>query len=471
MTVENQKLVEPFGHFSPLSKLERIWSARVPGKAICRKRVQSFDPLSGASFSPMEYSFEDIDHLHVKEAPTKSWIDDAFLAFVKGEFSSGEERRPAPGLPEIIAERYIERDIFAHYMLSCEREMLYPYHEATDRHTDQDLFENFKRLLTDDGLGNKKNAGFAPFEELSRRIEEWAEGENRLLCVLPSFPFKDQSRLRVGPATADAFDLGEIALLIRLHLLSLAFYQFHPWGVDWLIAADGNFYADMFGIPREQAESYFEKIRLERTAMNLSGTLSILDLEEIMLHYRQGCSTAFDRDKDLILNRIQEISVSDDENLSKAFAVLKRGMRQNQSTREFETYVTADELWKICNWESLQGDESENVKGLHRDLEVKATEIAIHYAAENIVLKRHDVLNRVFPDSMRTTIHAKEGQVAVPQLGSCFPWNGVAYIPDPNNFSAKSLQVKRFHDLTRKSPQLVAYKDRISGSTLFYSDP
>lgn len=461
--------VEPFGHSSRLSKLERVWEKRVPGTSIRRQRIQSFDPLSGVSFSPMEYWFEPIDYSQIRLCPDGDWIANAFFAFVKGEFASGAEHPPIPEMPEISDRQLIDSDIYQEYMLSCERQMLYAYYRRSNRHTEQNLVDNIKALLTDTDLGNKKNLKFAPFDNLRSKLDEWARHESRLLCILPSFPFKDQSLLRAGGANPDEFDLGEVALMIRLHLLSLAFYQFHPWGVDWLIAADGNFYADMFGVPKVAAASYFERMRTERSHLNINGTVSFLDLEEIIDHYKAGCEAEFKRDKAAIYARIADISKTEGTEERKVFEVLKRGMRQNQSTREFEDDVDVTDLWKICNWETLNEDASEHTKELHKLVGDRAVEISIAYAAENIVLKRHNVLEKVFPESIRTTIHAKPGQVAVPQIGSCFPWNGVAFHPETNQIDARTLEVVRFHELRKFSKKITANVDRKTGATLFYS--
>jgi len=463
------KFVEPFGHFSPQSKLERVWDVRIPGHSIQRRRIQSFDALSGVSFSPVEYWQDPIKYFHVKDAPDESWVENAFLAFVKGEFGGAREKAPPPLLPKVSEQRYADPNVFQQYMLSCERHMLYRYYRSTDRHTEQNLFENFRALLADAELGNKKNRNFAPFNDLEPKINKWAETESRLLCLLPAFPFKDQSLLRTRNAQPDAFDLGEMALLIRLHLLCLAFYQFHPWGVDWLISADGNFYADMFGIDPADADSYLRKLKGERTKLNLTGTVSIIDLEEIIDHYRSGCEKEFARDRQTIYDKIIDISRKTEGKSAEAFWVLRRGMRQNLSTRFFENEVSEECLWKICNWSELDGDEPDRVIELHELVGEKATEIAVAYAAENILIKRHDVLNKVFPGSIRTTIHAKPGQVAVPQIGTCFPWNGVAYMPEPNSPMASQLEVRRFHELGRATQNLTAYIDPESTKTLYYS--
>ena len=66
-------------------------------------------------------------------------------------------------------------------------------------------------------------------------------------------------------------------------------------------------------------------------------------------------------------------------------------------------------------------------------------------------------------------MHAKPGQIAVPQLGSCFPWNGVALLPKPDVASMRSLEIRRFYDLGRKHKELVAYRDSESQSFLFFS--
>ena len=468
LVADTPGFIEPFGHEQALSKIERVWQRRAPGTSLIRRRVASFDVYGGISFSPIEYRWEPIEYSHLRPIDAQ-WVQEAFLSFVKGEFEATRLNPEMPTIPEVVAEAEAKEGLFGDYMLSCEKSLLYPYANSIIKNTEQDAAHALLKMFSDKGLGNKLNEKFADANKFGEAVQASNACQSRLLFVLPSFPFKDQNYLRTYRATPSEFGFGEVALIIRLHILSLAFYQVHPWGTDWLLAADGVFYAKMFNVDSAQAERYLSRLRRTRNALNLQGTVSMIDLSEIVDHYTAGCGTVYDDDRTIITKHLNEIANSKREDLANAFAVLKRGMRQNQSTREIERELTLPELWAACMWEELPDNSSAAAKDAHYHFDSKAREIAVQYACENLLLRHHRVLDKVFPDNVRTTVHAKPGQIAVPQIGSCFPWNGVALLTQPDLASMHSLEVRRFLDFGRKHKKLVAYRDSESQSLLFFS--
>lgn len=468
LRVDALGFIEPFGHEAALSKIERVWKDRRHGSALIRHRADSFDVYGGICFSPVEYRWDPIYYGNL-QPPTCEWMRDAFLGFVKGEFETSRVNPPMPLMPTVVAEENAKEDLFKAYMLSCEKNLLYPYANASIKNTEQNMTQALLQMFLDKGLGNKLNKTYISKEEFGVAVQISNDTRSRLLFVLPSFPFKDQNYIRVYQVTPSEVGFGDVALMIRLHTLSLAFYQVHPWGTDWLLAADGVFYAEMFDIDPAEARRYFDRLRRIRNGLNLQGTVSMIDLAEIVEHYAAGCSTRFTEDRAIITRFLNHIAESNDKSLRDAFAVLKRGMRQNQSTRRFESKLSMNELWAACMWENLPDAYSLEAKRAHLDLDLKAREIAVQYACENLLLRHHRVLDKVFPGNVRTTVHPKPGQIAVPQIGNCFPWNGVALLPDPQVADVHSLEVKRFCDLGHHYPRLVAYRDGESRSLLFFS--
>ena len=460
--------LEPFGHEDQLSKIERVWEKRSPGCTVRRRRVSSFDIYSGVSFAPMEYSFERIDYSGVPE-PTKEWIEEAFLSFVKGEFESGRGDPDVPRFPSVVAEKEARDGLLEEYMASCERQLLYGFSQSLTKRTDENVAENVRRIFMDKNLGNKHNEKNIDVASLDHTITTLAQDEGRLLCVLPSFPFRDQNYLRTHRAEPWEFGFGEAALLMRLHLISLAMYQVHPWGTDWLIASDGLFYAGMFDVKVDDAKRYFQRLRRLRSRLNLSGTVSIIDLAEIVEHYAHGCGELYERHRSQITHHLLEIAGSHREDLHSAFNALKRGMRQNQSTRMYDRELSPEDLWMACMWSGSDRIGSSKGRAAHGHFDKRAHDIAISYACENLLLRLHRVLDKVFPENLRTTVHPKPGQIAVPQVGSCFPWNGVSVLKSPNIANMEQLEVKRFTDIGRRHESVVAYKDAESGATLFFS--
>ncbi|MGH9840370.1 MAG: L-tyrosine/L-tryptophan isonitrile synthase family protein [Blastocatellia bacterium] len=468
MDNESPGFLEPFGHDQPLSKIERVWQRRIPGTSLTRRRVASFDLYSGISFSPIEYQWEPIDYSHLRPI-TAEWVREAFINFVKGEFDEGRFNPEMPYVPVVIAEADAKEGLFTDYMLSCERNLLYPYANVLVKHTEQDMTQALLQMFFDKELGNEKNRKFVNTSKFDEAVSASNERQSRLLFVLPSFAFKDQNYLRSYRSKPSEFGFGEVSLMIRLHIMSLAFYQVHPWGTDWLLATDGVFYAKMFDIDLVEAHHNFSRLRHIRNQLNLQGTVSMIDLTEIVDHYAAGCGTRYAEDRATITKHLNDLATSDQEDVANAFAALKRGMRQGQSTREIESELSLPELWAACMWEDLPDTFSAAAKNAHQYLDAKAREIAIQYACENLLLRFHQVYDKVFPENIRTTVHPKLGQIAVPTLGSCFPWNGVALLPQPDVASTDSLKVRRFYELGRHYNELVAYRDSESQSLMFFS--
>ena len=449
------------------SKLERVWKNREAGTAILRDRTASFDHYSGTSFSPMRYRYEPLQ-IGKLDKISDDWIKESFLLFVKGEFGSNSAKTDFVSTPNIVEEQNASEGIFQSYLEACEHDLVYSeYINSISLKHNGEIVPSIQEILCHPAIGNRANRNNVDFQTLATHIHEKVKEENRLLFLLPSFPFKDQNYFRVGSAKAYQFDLGEIALLIRLHALSIAFYQVHPFGADWLITADGVFYADFFGVSSADAKKYFQTLKQTRNRLNLSGTVSIIDLKEIIDHFAENTEGQYEEDRSVIRATIGSFCRSSERNVRRAFEVLKRGMCQNLANRHLVDEVPEDQLWDLCmNINSVTPGIID--KGLIENQSHLASEAAISYATENMLIKRYNVMSKMFPSALRATVHPKKGQIAVPTLGSCFPWNGVSFVGKGEEPIPGNVKVKRFYELSKASPEIVRYNDLETGSPLYY---
>lgn len=464
-----QSSIEPFGHDHSSSKIERVWKNRPPGTAIDRKRTASFDAFSGLFYSPMEYQYVPIS-THKFRACSDNLIKNYFINFVKGEFNNNDNKMAYPHMPTIEVGDAVSSHVYDEYLRVCEKELVYSdYVSSIIKEYEGNIPGKIKSILCHPYIGNKRNLKNVNFTELVELLESHLEEENRLMFVLPSFPFKDQNFFRTFDAAPNDLDMGEIALLIRLHSLSIAFYQVHPFGADWVILSDGNMYADIFGCDQNLVQNYFNRLIDVRSRLNLQGTVSIIDLREVVDHFFNVFGSGnFDEEVNKIeLSLKNHLDEGDAEFLS-AFSVLTRGMRQNINNKEMIYELGLNETWDIVYSQNLS-DLSSSAQKWHLKFEEQATNAAYRYAAVNIVIRHFNIIGEVFPGAFRATVHAKKGQIAVPQLGSCFPWNGVSITKDPHDIHPQTFSVNRIFELDRLGKVLVAHKDITTGATLFYS--
>jgi pyoverdine/dityrosine biosynthesis protein Dit1 len=310
------------------------------------------------------------------------------------------------------------------YLAQCEMDLVYGAAlGAIKEDPALEIPEAVLKVVTHPQLGHKANATNLDPNQWMAHVRRQVDKRDRLLFVIPACPFKDQNPLRTlsGPAHPDA---GEVAFLVNQHILSLALYQVHPFGADWVILADGVLYAEVFGVPTEEAARYREILRHLRTALNLQGTVSIIDLSELIAHF--AVAAGEDRIEG-VKQRVRALvrSPGQDPTVVETVRVLRRGMRKNLATRSLLERFDLSDVWTLLN----VGDRESVPETLHEDwdtLEARAGRAAEEYAAVNLMLRWFDIVARCFPDSLRATVHPKPGQLAVRSNGSAYPWNATA---------------------------------------------
>lgn len=457
---------EPFGHAGPLSKIERAWRDSPAGSALARSRTQRFDTNSSLLYSPVVYEY--CEMAAPQQAPDGTWVREAFTEFVRGEFGRGGARLRPDGLGKEVVDRdTVTFDLLGAYLERSELELVYGglVPSGEQGADDGDMAQAVLDILTHPLLGNKGNAKNVDPDWFRGLVHERVERKDRLAFVVPACPFKDQNPLRTlsGPAYPDA---GELSFLVALHILALALYQVHPFGADFVILSDGRLYADIFGISEPDALRYAEHLREFRNRLNLQGTVNILDLADVLDSFaaaigQDAYAAALEGIRGAVRALAAEVGPEQD-----AFNVLVRGMRSNVASRDLLGSVDPELAWDV-----LAADTAENLppeaKPLWEEIQGRAIEAAVEYAAINLLLKHFDVLHRTFPDALRGTVHPKPGQIALPSHGSMYPWNGVAFksedMPGPMMFASHPL-----YALPTGRELRAVYLEGYSGSDPFF---
>jgi len=325
-------------------------------------------------------------------------------------------------------------------------------------------------LFTNPILGNKENAKHLSRDKLSLKLDPLIEQQLRLRFIVPSFPFKDQNIFRTE-APPGHVDLGEVATLVRLHTLALAMFQVHPFGADWIIISDGLAYAPILYVDINETLAYRQRLMEYRNLLNIQGTVSIIDLKDMTrrLYSRQAKFEIFVQTVDEICRVLVEMTKSQTGYIFESFRVLTRGMKWNINIKHLDHGLRRQDLWTIFNTE-LINDVSLPLRSTWQEIDALSVEAAYNYAAFNLALRYHSVFERLLPNSLRTTIHPKPGQLAVPRIGDVFPWNGVGVVRDLT-FGPTSVETWPLYRLIRQYPDAIPHRLHGEGPPLYYLCP
>ena len=436
-------------HGYRLHSLERHWQSWPPGHSLRQARVERYDPINGLFHSPTEYYYLPIESV-VPLRPSDVDIGQLFQEFVRGEFGSKKKSRGdcPPDLMAQASENISYRTLLR-YLEVCERQLVWSgLAGGIVKGTKRDMVAQLGELLSSPLLGNKENAKLSS-SEWSAILQPLVSQQHRICFIVPGFPFKDQNPFRTA-AHAGHADLGEIALLIRLHVLTMASFQVHPFGVDWLIVSDGHAYAPILRVDEHHVNEYQRQLRLYRDLLNIYGSVGILELKDLCAHLGRDAAgePIFDVTNRYISARLRELTERCSE-IAMSFATLVRGVKWNLNFRDIAKEYAVDRLtyWLLLNSDgsTARGKSWEKLWRLFDDL---AREAALAYASFNLAIRCHKLFESLFPQSVRATTHAKKGQIAVPALGDVTPWNGVAFVRG-SELSATSVAVEPLYRLAR----------------------
>jgi L-tyrosine isonitrile synthase len=90
-------------------------------------------------------------------------------------------------------------------------------------------------------------------EVLISQIREYVENNEKIILVLPSFPFKSQNR---DNTLGDLPDMGEYLALEVLNSLCNNIKEIYESGVDFVLASDGRLYSDLVGVSDNTVNLY-----------------------------------------------------------------------------------------------------------------------------------------------------------------------------------------------------------------------
>lgn len=453
------------------SVFEQTWRLRPGPSPIRCVRRDHFDAAHALFYAPLRYECDG-------QAVTPSGIDvddasvtRAFQSLVRDEFAArtGPVGSP-PVVPTLGPPKEVDLYDLANEMLaSAERELVYgeSARNRTAQFAKSLLPERLHSLFSTPEFGVPQNRTNAPVEWFRAFLEaKRDERPGSWILAVPSLPFRDQNPFRVTNAPG-VVTLAEVAFLLRLHAASLAVYQLMPGGMHAVVLADGTLYAEALGVSEAAAREFMSKLRRLRNELNLTGTVSIIDLRELIEDAARYRGVELWSLVDDIEDRLRVGLGTRDWDGSGAMTSLIAGMRWNVNWRSAN--ITPDEIWAALACDARELLDTAN----HGELGGMVVRASLRYAAINVAIRFLEPVSTLLPDALRATVHPKPAQLGLPRYGSVSPWNGVAVVSgDYRPMTTKHIEVHPWFRLARHSESYIPLADvRQEGEAIAYVRP
>lgn len=422
-----------------------------------------FDPNAGVFYRDRRYAKERILEV-MPEAPGKEWVAKALRDFIRIEFGSHHSPKGVTSPPEPLFKEPVIVDwdsLLMQYLNSCERSLVFSgAGSAIARDPDSTIVEKLYAVFTHGRLGNAQNRRNLPIQEFAQMLEAHVAARERLLFVFPGFPFKDQNPFRTL-GSPHRPDLAEAALLARLHTLSIAIYQSYQMSSDWLVLTDGSAFSKALRVPESEVGAYHENLLHLRNKLDVGRSVHLVDYQSLC---RQSAPSDADWDNTLqvIEDAIAEVSKESGEQL---LTNLEWGMRRNVNLNDLREGRSWSEWWAVLHTADADGLPS-NLRQVWTEVSEICRVSAVQYAAFNLTAKWFKVDEVLFPSRIRATIHAKPSQIAVPKIGSEFPWNGTAFLGG-SRANVPSVSCKALHEIAASGRPIRPYVD-VDGQHVLY---
>lgn len=241
-----------------------------------------------------------------------------------------------------------------------------------------------------------------------------------LEVVLPSFPFKLPNLLKVSRRSPD---MAEILCLSRLYEICMTIQYIYPPGVKFIIISDGQVYHQMFGVSRYEALHYRDESIRMIEKLQFANQLQIVDMQDLV-----NCHV----DEFRILKKHLHPIVKKwwDTEAGKRRLSLLNACAYNINNRFNGTHdllqlSLQDMLNKLNNTTNLA-----NLNLIRNKLLQRTEHGAFEYALFLYTLKEMNLLKKIYPESIRATVHPKPGQWGIHLVNEkthLLPWHGIAY--------------------------------------------
>ena len=247
------------------------------------------------------------------------------------------------------------------------------------------------------------------------KIERSIAAGEPIRVVIPSFPGRPSSpltHLRVQP------DLSEAYAFVLLHRISLLVRSVHEPGAHFVILLDGKAYNPFYGYTAESEHQYPRDLQALVDALGVRESVSFVDLQDLI----DERADEFAATREEVLPEVTE-HWDDPDNSFRDELVESMSLGTN-------TVAINAAAVQLLKWTDVPGA-PDLIREMREAVAERARATAFAYMVLLVTLRRMDLIDRVFPDAVRGTVHPKLGQYS-PRLvhpeTTIAPWHGVALV-------------------------------------------
>lgn len=253
---------------------------------------------------------------------------------------------------------------------------------------------------------------------VTEKLERAIEADRPIRIVVPSFPGRPcnpMTHQRVQP------DLSEAYAFVRLHRISLLVQAVHAPGVHFVILLDGKAYNPFYGYTPEAEHQYPRDLQRLVDALGVQESVSFVDLQDLV----DERADEFEATRAEVLPEVEAHWDEPDDGFRDE---LVDSMRLGTNT----VAVNAAAV-QLLKWSDVP-DAPELFRAMREAVEERGRATAFAYMVFLVTIRRMELIDRVFADAVRGTVHPKVGQYS-PLLAdpttAIAPWHGVAVVhPD-----------------------------------------
>ncbi|MBE5107827.1 L-tyrosine/L-tryptophan isonitrile synthase family protein [Bacillus thuringiensis] len=245
------------------------------------------------------------------------------------------------------------------------------------------------------------------------KIEQAIADGRPVDLVIPSFPGREVNPIA---RTRPQLHLGEIAAMCRFAEMAEISKRIYEPGIRFIIVSDGVCYAPFYGDPVAGALQYRETLKQTIEKLGVSQYIILEDLQDIIDERKEEFQQIYAEVK----NEIKEVW-SDPEYLFRD----KLSVTMRMGTQSSALNAAVVHLIKFM--EESESD-LEILREMRAAIKKSSERTAFIYQCLLITMRRMELLDRRFPDAIRSTVHPKDSQYSpylLNEYTTVSPWHGV----------------------------------------------
>lgn len=246
------------------------------------------------------------------------------------------------------------------------------------------------------------------------KIESCISNEKPISIIIPSFPGREINPLA---RTRPQIHLGEMAAICRLADICKAIERVYTPGAEITIVSDGTAYGSFYGISAAKGTEYKRMLIKTIESLGCKKYVKVDDLAEIIETRRVEFEELYQEAEREVSHTWEDSGYEFKEELAYTMRMGTYGAAINAAAMQLVKFPDSNR------------SDAEVLKKLRNAVEKQARNTAYIYQCLLVALRKMNLLDRHYPDAIRGTVHAKEGQYSphlVNRYSVISPWHGIA---------------------------------------------